>query len=320
MDKSSVRLLYFVAFVVIALLSGCAGEPYAPPILPTASPTATPNPGEIALQMLQEQMAAEATSQVVALQLEATQQVINATATESQRLVYVGQTQQARRDADATAQQERENIAATQSRMDADAATQQARDDLMATQSAYATSTFVVMTLSAVPTSAALTAVANEQRIALKNDEVTQSKMDTNQKPYEWAIRLLLVLAAMIVGAVVGLRWSRTREVKDEDGRVRVLVFDNKHVVAPSLLPAPVLDLETMTSPTLSAEQGEVTKRAQMVEMVAAMPAASPATSDNLIGMFQTKPPRFEISSPPAEMLDVETVKSIEADWKAENE
>lgn len=299
------------------LMTGCAG---APPL--SVTPTVTPNPGEIALQLVQQQMAAVATQQVVELQLQATQHVENATATANQMIVDAQQTEQTRKDAVATASQERANIAATQSRMDADAATQQARGDAQSTQSALATATFVAMTLSAVPTSDSLTAIANQQLIALNNNKVVQSNHDTTQQPYEWVIRLLFALAAVIVGAVMGIRWSRTRVVSDEDGNVRVMVFDNQKVLAPKLLHGPVLDLESMSMPTMTdpKTQADVTRMANTVEAIRAMPAMNSNTGGNdLIGMFQPSKPRFEVSAPPTELLDIEAVKSIESDWAEKN-
>jgi hypothetical protein len=96
-------------------------------------PTETPNPGEIALQMVQQQMAAEATQQVVGLQFTATAQVIGLTSTHQVVGTQEAITQQARNDAQATADQARRDAQATQQRIDADATQAQARRDAEAT-------------------------------------------------------------------------------------------------------------------------------------------------------------------------------------------
>lgn len=310
------------------LLTACAGEAY-----PAGTPTPTPNPGEIALQMMQEKVAAEGTQMAVGLQFTATAQVIGMTVTSQAISTQEAITQQARRDAVATSDQARMDAAATQQRVDAVSTAEQARADaqaatvqavlaLQSTQNADATATFTVMTMTAIPPHATLTQIANEQIIALNDNEVRESDNRLNQQPLEWLVILIVFLLTVGVGWVMGLRYSRTREIKDEDGSVRVLVLDNKTVLAPKLLASPVLDLETMSMPemTNAAEQAEVTKRAQMVEMVAALPVGpSNAANDGIFSMF-TSAKRFEISEPPADLLPAETVSAIDADWKEGND
>ena len=287
----------------------------------TPIPTSTPNAGEIALQMMQSQMEANATSQAVGLQFTATAQVIGATATANQILVEAQQTAQARRDAEATAEQKRGEIAATQQRL-----------DLESTQSANATATFVVLTLSAVPTSAALTQIANEQNIALSNNEIQRSNLAVEQQrqknTVEWAVPFIIAFMAALVGSLFVIRYSRTREIRDEDGGVQVLILDNKNVISPKLLAGPVLDVESMTMPQLvsGAEQHEVTKRAQTIEALKAIPVEPARNALPLFGdVFGAKRQEdaFEIiegeTLPPAGLLDGEALKSLDKDWKEAN-
>ena len=89
-------------FILIAVLFLAACQS---PSAASVTPTATPNPGEIALLMLQQQMAANATSQVVGLNFTATAQIIGSTATANQMLIEAKQTEQARVDAISTSEQ-----------------------------------------------------------------------------------------------------------------------------------------------------------------------------------------------------------------------
>ena len=314
-----------IILITFLFLTSCAGAITSPS-------TPTPNAGEIALQMMQSQMEANATSQAVGLQFTATAQVIGATATANQMIYDARQTEQARQDAVSTAAQARifADATAEQKRMDI-AATQQ-RLDIEGTQSANATATFVVLTLSAVPTSAALTQIANEQNIALSNNEVQQSNLEVEQQrqknTVEWAAPVIIALMAALVGSVFVIRYSRTRAIRDEDGGVQVLILDNKNVISPKLLAGPVLDVEAMKMPPLvsGAEQREVTKRAQTIEALKSIPVeparnAMPLFADVFGAKKQEE--AFEIiegeTLPPADLLDGEALKSLDKDWKEAN-
>lgn len=308
-----------------AILTACAGEPYAPPMLPTASPTVTPNPGEIALQMIQQQMAAEATSQVVGLQLEATRQVVQATATEHQRVIYAGMTEQARRDAVSTAEQKRADIAATQARLDMVAATEQAREDIRETQIALATATYTSMTETAIPPHATLTQIARVNEIAIQQNEVEQSNLDLKQAQdtnvIEWAVPLAVVAALLVGFGAHTWYQNQIREVRDENGEIATIIYKNKRAVRPDLFAAPVLELETLNMPALAApqEQSEIVKRAQAIKALSVMPdmpATSAATFAPLFG--EGRKDAFDIiegDAAPA-LVDAEAVKALDKDWK----
>jgi hypothetical protein len=258
--------------------------------------------------------------------------VIGATATANQIIFDAQQTEQARRDAMATADQAEMYAVATAEQKRSDIAATQQRLDIESTQSANATATFVILTLSAVPTSAALTQIANEQNIALSNNELQQSNLAVEQQrqknTVEWAVPFIIAFMAALVGALFVIRYSRTREIHDEDGGVQVLILDNKNVISPKLLAGPVLDVESMTMPQLvsGAEQREVTKRAQTIEALKVIPVEPARNAMPLFGdVFGTKKQEdaFEIiegeTLPPAELLDGEALKSLDKDWKEAN-
>ena len=316
------KIIILMAF----LLSACASVPSTP------QPTPTPNAGEIALNMMQKQLEAQATGQAVGLQFTATAAVIGATST-AQQVIEEGQmTQQARQDAQATAEQDRANAQATAEQKRADIAATQQRMDMESTQSAGATAVWDAITMTAMPPAATMTAIANAQIIAMGNNELKKSDLEVEQQrqknTVEWMVPFAIALMAAVVGALVAIRYSRTREIRDEDGGVQVLVMDNKTVLSPRLLAGPVLDMTTMSMPQLVApeEQIEVTKRAQTVEALKAMPTEPARSAMPLFGdVFNgERKPRFEtlgsIEQLPAELLNPETLKSIEGDWKENND
>jgi hypothetical protein len=330
---------YFVLALFIFLLTACSGEA----TYSYGTPTSTPNPGEIALNMIQQQMAAESTQQIVELQFTATAMVLGATATAQQGVVYAEQTVQARVDAEATAAQARKSAEATaqQERVNAEATSQQARMDIAATQqrmdmestqSAQATAVWDAITMTAMPPAATMTQIAYAQSIALANNEIEKSNLEVEKarqtNTVDWVIKYSVVLMAAIVGALFVIRYSRTREVRNEDGDVQVLVLDNNTVISPKLLAGPVLEVDSMTMPELinKDEQREVTKRAQTIDALKAIPSepsknAMPLFAD-VFGTHKKEEP-FEIiegeTMPPAGLLDAEALKSLEKDWKEAN-
>jgi hypothetical protein len=322
----------YIFVLLLFALSACGGESY-----PIGMPTATPNPGEIALQMMQQQMAANATAQVVGLNFTATAQVIGATATAQQILVYGAQTEQARVDAQATSAQARRDAQATQQRQDAiataerqqkldDAATQQAMIAIQNTQSADATMTFTVMTLTAIPPHATMTQIAVDNQIVINNQNVEKAALDlqqTREMNNNWKIYLLLGVVMFGAGLLWVVRKSRWYPFIDDDGKLLGFGFDEQYV-NPRLLTGPVLDMKTKTMPQVSDPviQAKVTERAQIVEALAAMPEqttrAAGGVFNKYFGEKQDKP--YEIIDgdllPPTGLLDSQALKSIENDWK----
>lgn len=342
-------------FILIAVLFLTACQT---PSAASVTPTATPNPGEIALQMLQQQMAANATSQVVGLNFTATAQIIGSTATAQQLIVEAQWTEQARADAVSTSEQKRQDAQstaaaqqreaqATQARIDSDAratqayidaqATQaradadakQARLDAMATSDSLSTATFTAMTLTAIPPHATLTQMAVNNQIVISTQDVERAALSLKQQRdtnvIQWLIPTIIALFLAAVAGLYAYNQSRLREIRDEEGAVRFLVFDNKTMMKPALLTGPVLDLKTNTMPQVSAakEQMDVTRRAQAIEALSVMPV-SPTTSaanafNDAFSIPQKREDAFEIVDgeqlPPAELLDSEALKAIEKDW-----
>lgn len=331
------KLLILIPLII--MLAACAT-----PAGPTPMPTATPNAGEIALQMVQAQMAAEATQQVLGLQFTATAQVMGQTATVQAQATQAVITQQARIDAQSTADQSLRFAQATQQRIDADATqaqarrdveatAEQARLDLSATQQAQATSTAFGMTQMVMPTHNLWTQQAVEQDIIIATNEVELSNLTVQQQQQtntlDWALPMgiAILLTFGLLAYVYG--HSQVREVKDADGNVQVLIYKNQQIVTPSLLPKPVLLLETSAMPDVTSheEQSEITRRKQGIEALAAMPVSPAGQGVQMFNGYFGAPekiaPPFEIvdaASIPTGLLDPEAMKAIEKDWKTANE
>lgn len=311
---------------------------------PTAVPTETPNPGEIALQMVQAQMAAEATHQVVGLQFTATAQVIGATSTMQAYETQAAITAQARMDAQATADQARRDAQATQQRIDAEATQAQAKRDaeataeqarlnMQATQRAEATSTAYLMTQVVQPTHQYWTQQAVEQDIIIATNEVELSNLAVEQQretnTIDWAFPM--GTAAVLVVAFLAYLYghSQVREVKNADGDIELLIFKNRMAVKPALLPKPMLILDSGEMPDLTngQEQAEIVRRDQGIRALANMPVSPTAAGvsgyNAFFGAPETTAKPFEIvdaESIPAGLLDGEAMKSIEKDWRQDDE
>lgn len=324
------------SIIILALfLSACATTP-------------TPNPAEIGLTMFADKVKAEATQASVNSVYTATAQVYAVTATYQAVGTQEAVTAQARQDAEATAQQERADAQATadqrrvdaqatQQRIDADATQAQARRDMEiqatqmrldieSTQQAQATANAFMMTQAVMPTHNLWTQQAVEQQIIIGTNEVALSNLEVEQQKQtntvEWVVPFLIAFGLAAAAVVYILRYSRAREYRDDDGNVQVILLDNEKAIRPDRFTGPVLDIKGMKMPLLAppAEQAEVTKRAQMVDAIKAMPAT---TSNNAASAFnsaftssQTEPPYDIVDAVPAGLLDGEALKSIEKDWK----
>jgi len=334
--KKIIPLLLSCVFFAL-LFASCQG--YSP-----ANVTPTPsniNPIEIAGTMMQVQLANEATQQALSMQMSATAQWVGATSTFQAVATEQAVTQQARLDAQATDAQKRIDLQATQQRIDDDAATEQARKDQVATaeqgalnvqstQQASGTATAFVMTQTAIPPANTLTQISNEQNIQLKNNDVELSNLEVEQQRQkntpEWLVPFLIAIAAAVVGAIYVMRYSRVREIKNDDGEVELLFYDEK-AIRPQLMSGPVIEFDkdeiNMPQLTASAEQSRVTERAQAVDAIKNMPASTTSqaaqTFNKYFGSNKDDLP-FEIidaeDAPPAGLLDGETLKSLNKDWK----
>jgi hypothetical protein len=279
----------------------------------------------------------------VGLQFTATAQVMGQTATVQAYATQAAITQQARIDAQATADQSLRFAQATQQRIDADATqaqarrdveatSEQARLDLSATQQAQATSTAFGMTQMVMPTHNLWTQQAVEQEIILATNEVELSNLEVEQQrqtnTLDWAVPM--GIAGLLTAGLLVFVYSHSqvREVKDADGNVQVLIYRNQQVVTPSLLPKPVLMLETGQMPDMTSrdEQAEIMRRKQGIDALAAMPV-SPASHavqafNGYFGPPEKREQPYEIvdsASIPAELMDPQAMKAIENDWKEGN-
>jgi hypothetical protein len=336
----------FVMCLMLLTACGSEGDTY-----PMGTPTATPNPGEIALQMVQQQMAAEATQQVVGLQFTATAQVIGQTATSQFVGTQAAVTQQARvdaqatsdrarLDAQATSEQGRRDAQATQQRMDVEATqaqaqrvmiaqATQARMDLESTQQAEATAAAWKVTEMVIPTHNLWTQQAVEQNIIIATNEVELSNLavqqarDTNQ--IKWQIPLLFAVVVLLGGVLWIWRESRWKVIKDDDGQVQGFGF-NEQFVNPRLLPGAVLDFRTTSVPLLTdaVTQKEIVVNEQKIRAIEAIPvnpSAGGAQAFNMaFGDVKRDEPFEIVDSVPTELLDDEGMKAADSDWRKANE
>lgn len=296
-------------FFLLFLLASC-----------TTAPAPTPQsvgPVDIAGTMVQYQVAAEATSNAVSIQMSATAQVIGATSTQYAVGTQVAVTEQARLDAQATSDQARQDAQATQSRIDfeatqeqarrdADSTAQQSRLDAQSTMQAGGTATAFAITQTAIPPANTMTAIANYQAIQIADNQVEKSDLEVEQQrqknSVEWVTPYLIALVATVVGAIFVIRFSRVREVKNDDGDVEGFLVDGNTFIRPRLLPEPViiLDGEEVRAAPISErdEQAEVTRRAQAVDALKNMPVNPTGQAAQTFNRFFDQPqarPQIEV-------------------------
>lgn len=328
----------FLVFVIVAAQMACS----FPTSGVTPTPTATPNAGEIALNMIQQQMAAEATSQIVGLQFTATAEILGATATSQAIGTADAITQQARIDAISTSDQARADAAATQQRIDAVSTAEQQRQDaifatgqaiiaVQNTQSANGTATFTSMTLTAIPGDATSTQIAIDNQIAIGQKNVEKAELDLQRardtnilKAYgPWT---LVVFLAALAGIVI---WRQTRwyVIKNGYGDIEGIGHDQK-LINPRYMPGAVLDLKAMNMPQLTdrVTQTEIIRNDQKIRALEAIPVNPSESGRAAFDVFfsgEKKEDPFEIIDgeelPPANLLDVETLKITEKEWQDAN-
>lgn len=282
---------YYFVFLLGFLLTAC---------IPT--PVATPNPAEVALTMFADKVKAEATQAAVNSVFTATAQVIAVTSTQQAAQTQQAITEQARRDANATADQARVDLANTQQVLNAISTAEQARADsatstaeagiaIARTQSADATATFTVMTLTAMPGVATATQIAINNQMVVDAQDVEKSGLELQQardtNRISWQAPLLIAVAAIGMALLWVIRKSRWNVITDGDGNVEGFGFDEQFV-RPNLLPGPVLDLKAKSMPQLtdSATQKEIVVNDQKIRALAAMPVQPTASGAALFNGF----------------------------------
>lgn len=300
------------------------------------------------MTMFADKINSEATQARIDSIFTATAQVYAVTATYQAAGTQIAVTAQARQDAEATAQQQRVDAQATadqrrmdaqatQQRIDADATQAQARRDVEATasqarldvettQQAQGTAVAATMTQMVVPTNNLLDLQQKEIEIELAKNELELSNLEVEQQrdtnTVDWAAPLSFAVFFAIAASVAAFVYLKTREIKDEDGRTRVIITDGK-VVRPDLFTGPLLDLKNTNMPLLAppAEQAKVTERAQMVQALAVMPVNTSNTAANAFNQYfgQSKETPYDVvdaDALPSGLVDVEALKSLENDWR----
>jgi hypothetical protein len=268
-----------------------------------------------------QQLDARATQARVDQVFTMTAQIYQITATAQAQIYIQGTAEQARKDAVATDQQSRRDAAATQARRDVEATEVQYRRDVEATAQQYQQNVIGTgtaqqaaiwngMTQSAVPTHAAWTqqAVEAEQTLTTNSLQLSDLQVEKQRQTntVSWFLPYSAAIVAVIVVAVVMLRRSRVHEVKNEDtGVVEGLLLDADTLIRPQLLTGPVLKLgkDGPHVPQVSdpGEQSEVTRRAQAIEALRAMPTQQPTANATLMSnsvFSESKKPVIEVLQP----------------------
>jgi hypothetical protein len=293
--------------------------------------------------MLMMQIGAQATEQTVGLRFTSTALVAQETQRVEATRAAQSVTEQARKDAQATdqqaradtaaTQQARDNMAATeQARADSATATQQARLDAQSTSTAQMAEVWNAATMQVMPTHDIWTAQAVANAQALSTNEVQLSNLQVEQQRQknsaEWLVPFLIALACTSVASLYVIRRSRVREVSnDETGVVEGLLLDNQIVIRPQLMSGPLMRVDGPDEVD-AKEQSEVTRRAQAVEALLAMPTAAPTANaaamiNNSFGSA-TAAQRFTVldktQTPPTQLLGDEARSALDRDWKENHE
>jgi hypothetical protein len=309
---------YWVLLLILATLACGSGQTN-----PVVTPTATPNPGEIALQMMQQQMSANATEQSVGLQFTATAQVQGVTATQEMLMAQAAWTEQALQFAAATESQRRADVRATQQKLDIEASA--THEVFMAYQAATERSFFVTGTAALIGTQTAYPQTMVAQSIHATQTEQawqTTATMDAaygvaqataafaNAQSVEFAVQRERVtnmtrawvpwmgfIIALGVLSVIGFRASRIRVIqKDAFGAMPGLLVDGV-----------VTDMDNGTTMQKLSDgkiewtqmNEKVTERNQKVQLVRALPAGRPEVAEKVFNFNEERrAPVIEVIEP----------------------
>jgi hypothetical protein len=293
--------IFIVLICIVFLLVGCGTGASTGPV-----PTATMSSGEMAMQMMRDQLAAQGTQNAVGIQFTATQQIYNATSTAQAIEEEIKNTEQARADAQATANQERADARATQQRLDAEATQQQAQRDAQATatheafmaqqtmtqQAFQVTSTAqVIGTQTAYPQTqraweatatmdaAYGVAQATEAFAEAQSVEFGVERERVTNMTRAWVPWMGFIIALGVL-SVIGMRVSRTRVVqKDAFGAMPGLVMDGVAVDLDAGMSARLLGDGSVE---FKQHDDKITEREQKVKLIRAMPAGRQDVAEKL--------------------------------------
>lgn len=308
--------IVMLLFFALAMLAGCVSN---------VEVTSTPqpiNPGEVALTMMAQQIDAQATQMKVDIQFTATAQILGATSTAQAHIDAQATAEQARRDAQATDargrqdamatdQQRRDDIAATQMVLHMVATAEQAERNMIVTATAQQQTFYNGMTAQVLPTHAMWTQEAVQQQQIIATNEVELSNLEVARQRKSNTLDALwkyaVATASIVAAVIVVLRYSRVREIKNEEtGVIEGLLVDAEKLVRPQLLTGPVLELGGKTGPQVpqvadAETQNEVTRRAQAIDALRAMPTQQPNANATLMtnSVFaESKKPVIEVLQP----------------------
>lgn len=301
---------------------------------------------DVMATMAMQRLDAEATQQAVGISYTGTAAIIASTQMAEGTQMAMAVVEQARKDAQATDARYRQDIAATeQRRRDDVAATQYVQSSISTaemqqrqvswTATAEIQNMWNQATMTAWPVHDAWTqqAVVFDQQMA--TNEVAMKELEVEQQRQkntpEWTIPFLIAIALTGAGVLYLVRYSRVREIRNGDGDVENIVVDTKNIFSLPLMPGPVavdIDTPTPSVPLLTdeANQVEIVKRNQGIKALQALPQAVPTRDaavdlyNSMFGEASANSSRFEVlhpgEFPPAQLVDEQTLKSLENDWK----
>lgn len=314
------KIILSIAVLVFGMLA-CA----QPSVMPTATSI---SPADIAGTAIQQFAAAEATQFSVNIRFTATEQVLEATRAAQVVIDNAAATQQARRDAQATADQMRADIAATQQRKDIEATARQADIYMMNTQSALATSTWEAMTMTAINPHATLTQQAVDNQIIVNNNNAQASSLDLEKKRdtnrISWQIPLWISLGILAMFGLYIWQTSHQKTILDGNGEFQGYVYHDNLVIPDKSL-GPVIRMKRNPDIPLLVDdvetQKEITKDFMRVKGLKALSEVSPMGGfQSYQGYFNQSPQgEFDVinaETTPANLGD-EDISALDNEWNA---
>jgi len=305
------KICLSLAFLVIGVLS-CV-QPYSvtPTETPYPSPLPSPRPyetptmsiSELAYLMAQKELESKMEMQRLEIQSTGTAFIIGVTQTNVQQRI---------------------DMAATQSRDTAIAETA-AANQMATTTSAAKTQVITDITLTAIPTNAALTATKIAGVIIVDNNNVEASSLDLEKKrdtnKISWQFPILSVLCILAMFGLYVWRTTRWNTVLDGSGEFQALGFDDRLII-PQLMTGPVLEMGANVSVPVLADVGtqkEVTINNQRINALKALSEVSPQSGYQSYQGYFNQAPQNEFDVINAEAIppgmDEDDISSLDKDW-----
>ena len=270
---------------------------------------------ELAYMMAQREMEAKIALQELSIQSTGTAFIIGVTATNARQQI----------DQAATKEQQRVDILEAQRREQAIQATA-AENKIITATAAAKTQVIAEITLSAIPTSAALTATKIAGQIVVDANNVEASNLDTEKKrdtnKISWQIPIALAMCFTLLLSLWIWRTSRWNVILDGNGEFQGYGF-NDRFVKPALLTGPVLEMgkREVSVPVVAdpETQKEVVINNQRIEALKALSEVSPVSGFQSYQSLFNQAPQGEFDVINAETIPAgmgdEDISSLDNDW-----